>query len=48
MTFTLSKDNDTGAVTIAYNEPAGFPFKFHWTTTVALYGTTTSTPMVVE
>jgi hypothetical protein len=48
MTFTLSKDNDTGAVTIGYNEPTGFPFKFHWTTTVALDGTTTSTPMVVE
>ena len=48
MTFTLSKDNATGAVTIAYNEPAGFPFKFHWTTTVALDGTITSTPMVVE
>ncbi len=46
--FTFSKDDATGAVTIRYSEPAGFPFRFHWETTVALDGTATSTPMVIE
>ena len=48
VTFTLSKDNDTGAVTITYTQPTGFPLNFHWTTTVALDGTTTSTQIVIE
>ena len=47
LTFTLAKDNATGAVTVTYSEPAGFPFHFHWTATVALDGTTTTTPMVI-
>ena len=48
VTFTLSKDNDTGAVTITYTQPTGFPLNFHWTTTVALDGSTTSTQIVIE
>ena len=47
VTFTLSKDDKTGAVTIRYSEPEGFPLKFHWETTVALDGTSTTTQMVV-
>ncbi len=41
------KDDATGAVTVTYSEPEGFPFHFHWTATVALDGTTTTTPMVI-
>ncbi len=47
LTFTLAKDNATGAITVTYSEPEGFPFHFHWTATVALDGTTTTTPMVI-
>ncbi len=48
VTYTLAKNPVNGAVTITYSEPAGFPFRFHWTVTVALDGTSSSTPMVVE
>ena len=48
MTYTLAKDEATGAVTITYSEPTGFPLHFHWTATIALDGTTTTTPMVIE
>ena len=48
VTFALAKDEATGAITITYTEPEGFPIHFHWTTTVALDGTTTSTPMVID
>ena len=45
LTYTLSRNDDTGAVTIRYSEPEGMPVKFHWETTVALDGSSTSTPM---
>ena len=48
LTYTLSQDADTGDITVRYSEPAGFPGKFHWTTTIHLDGTTSSTPLVVE
>ena len=48
MTYTLSRNDETGAVTIRYSEPEGFPFKFHWETTVALDGTSSTTPVVIE
>ena len=48
LTFTLAKDDATGSVTVTCTEPEGFPLHFHWTTTVALDGTVTSTPMVIE
>ena len=47
LTYTLTKNDETGAVTIHYSEPAGFPFKFSWETTVAIDGTSTTTPVVV-
>ena len=40
-------DEEIGAVTIRYSEPKGFPFSFHWETTVALDGTSTTTPVEV-
>ena len=48
LTYTLSKNDETGAITVTYSEPEGFPFHFHWTATVAIDGTTTTTPMVIE
>ncbi len=48
LTYTLSKNAETGAITVTYSEPQGFPFHFHWTATVSIDGTTTTTPMVVE
>lgn len=48
LTYTLSKNDETGAVTIRYSEPEGFPFKFHWETTVALDGVSTTTQIVVD
>ena len=54
LTYTISKNAETGAITIVTSEPHGFkdkdnrPLNFHWTTTVALDGTVTNTPMVIE
>ena len=48
LTYTLAKNADTGAVTIRYSEPAGFPVHFHWETAVALDGTMQTTQVVVE
>ena len=48
VTFTLSRNDETGAVTIKYSEPAGFPVKFNWTTTIDVDGNTTSTPMRLD
>jgi|GEM_PF-2834175 len=48
LTYTLTKNDETGAITIRYSEPEGFPFKFSWETTVALDGTSTTTPVVSE
>ena len=48
LTYTLSKDADTGDITVRYTEPAGFPAKFHWTTTIHLDGSTSTTPLVVD
>ena len=48
LAHTLTRDEETGAVTIRYSQPEGFPFSFSWETTVALDGTATSTPLVIE
>lgn len=48
LTYTLSKNDETGAITIHYSEPEGFPFKFSWKTTVNIDGHSTSTPIEVE
>ncbi|MBO7535060.1 MAG: hypothetical protein J6T46_13810 [Victivallales bacterium] len=47
LTYTLSKNEETGAVTIRYSEPEGFPKHFHWETTIGLDGTSTTTPFVI-
>ena len=48
LTFTLSRDEATGAVTVKCSEPAGLPVKFSWTTTVDVNGNVTTTPMRVD
>ena len=48
LTYTLSRDAQTGVVTVHYSEPAGFPVKFHWDATIGLDGTAVTTQMVVE
>lgn len=50
LTYTLSRNAETGAVTIRYSESQGFPVKFSWEATVALDGTITTAPatMLVE
>ena len=48
LTFTLSRDETTGAVTVKCSEPAGLPVKFSWTVTVDVNGNVTTTPMRVD
>ena len=48
LTYTLARDADTGAVTIRYSEPAGFPVKFHWETTIDIDGVAHSSQVVIE
>jgi len=45
VTFTLSRNNETGAVTIRYSEPKGLPVKFSWTTTIDVDGNSVTTPI---
>jgi len=47
LTYTLTKDVATGAVTIRYSQPEGFPFVFSWSTTVALDGSATTTQVEI-
>ena len=48
VTFTLSRDNETGAVTIRYSEPKGLSVKFNWTTTIDVNGNSVTTPMRID
>ncbi|MBO4287285.1 MAG: hypothetical protein J5985_03855 [Kiritimatiellae bacterium] len=45
--FTLSRDNNTGAVTVRYDSPKGCPITFNWTSTIDVDGFTSSTPIQV-
>ena len=42
--FTLTKDADTGDVTIRYSSPKSLPFSFEWTATVRPDGYVSTTP----
>ena len=46
--YALSKNEETGAITITYSSPEELPFKFSWTSTIDVNGNVTSTPMTVE
>ena len=43
--FTLSKDEETGDITIRYASPKELKFSFEWTSTVKPDGSVTTTPM---
>lgn len=47
VTFTLSRDSNSGAVTIRYDSPSGCPITFNWTMTVDINGCATTTPIQV-
>ena len=48
VTFTISRNDETGAITIKYSEPKGMPVKFNWTTTIDVDGNSVTTPMHID
>ena len=46
--YTISKNQETGAISIFIKEPENFPVKFNWTVTVNVDGSSTSTPMRLD
>ena len=46
--YTLSKNEQTGAITIRYSSPEVLPFKFEWSATIDVNGNVTTTPMTAE
>ena len=46
--FELTKNEETGAITVKYSSPEGLPVRFSWTATIDVDGNMASTPMVVE
>ena len=46
--FALSRNAETGAVTITYTSPKELPVKFSWTATADIDGNVTSTPFTVS
>ena len=48
VSYTLTKDAETGSINIKYSNPEGSPLKFSWTATVDVDGNVTSTPVQIE
>ena len=48
LTYEFSRDDSTGAILIRYSMPEGFPLNAHWEARIALDGTSSTTPMVIE
>ena len=46
--YTLTKNAETGAITIKYTSPEALPFRFEWTATVDTDGKVTATPLKFE
>ena len=46
--YSLSKDDETGAVTIRYESPSRLPVRFSWTCTVNVDGSCVTTPLTVN
>ena len=48
LNYTLTKDENTGAVTIRYSSPESLPkIRFSWTCTVNADGTSSATPLEI-
>ena len=43
--FSLSRNDETGDVTIRYSSPEELPFSFEWTATINTDGNVTTTPL---
>ena len=43
--YTITKNDETGDITIKYTSPEALPFKFEWTATVDISGNVTTTPI---
>ena len=48
LTYTLSKNAETGVITIRYSEPEGFPVKFSWEATIDTDGKAVTTPIAAK
>ncbi|MBQ7738302.1 MAG: hypothetical protein IJT59_01415, partial [Desulfovibrionaceae bacterium] len=46
--YTLTKNEQTGDITIKYSSPEDLPFNFKWTSTIDINGNITSTPLTIE
>ena len=46
--YSLSRDDETGAVTIRYESPSRLPVRFSWTCTVNVDGSCVTTPFTVN
>ncbi|MBQ7609350.1 MAG: hypothetical protein IJU76_15490, partial [Desulfovibrionaceae bacterium] len=46
--FTLTKNEETGSITIKYSSPEPLPFTFEWSATIDVNGVITETPMIVQ
>ena len=47
ITYTLSRNADTGDIAVKYENPVGSPLKFSWTATIDINGKTTATPVKI-
>ena len=46
--FEISKNEETGMITVKYTNPEALPIRFSWTATIDVNGIMTTTPMVIE
>lgn len=46
--FEISKNEETGLITVKYTSPEALPIRFSWTATIDVNGTMSTTPLVVE
>ena len=47
VTYTLSRNDVTGAITVRYDSPSGCPITFNWSATIDIDGRVTMTPIQI-